>query len=398
MVAAMIRFENVGMRYGTGPEVLRDIDMRLDAGSFHFLTGPSGAGKSSLLKLIYCPSGRRAGWSALFDRDVSSMPRGELPPLRRRIGVVFQDFRLIDHLSAFDNVALPLRVAGAERGQDQSATSPNCSTWVGLADQLEARPPTLSGGQQQRVAIARAVIGRPSLLLADEPTGNVDDEMAVRLMRLFEEMNRLGTTVVSRRITTGWSHAWASPAFISTAASSRSSSARHRTNHDRAWPLRHSARAGRIGALPAVDRGADGLSRRRSRLPACCCSTRRWVTGTAASTASMTVELPPAANAKDGAEEIEAGRRGAASDARRRPAQPIAARRGGKTARAVARRRRSGRTIGPAAPHRCADRRRAPAAISRIFAPLAERRARRHARRPRQRFDRLFDLGLVGWR
>jgi cell division transport system ATP-binding protein len=191
----MIRFENVGMRYGTGPEVLRDISVKVDAGSFHFLTGPSGAGKSSLLKLIYMSERPSRGLISLFDRDVSSLPRGELPPLRRRIGVIFQDFRLIAHLSTFDNVALPLRVAGESESKIKDSVT-ELLTWVGLADRIQARPPTLSGGQQQRVAIARAVIGRPSLILADEPTGNVDDEMAVRLLRLLEEMNRLGTTVI----------------------------------------------------------------------------------------------------------------------------------------------------------------------------------------------------------
>jgi len=195
MVAAMIRFENVGMRYGTGPEVLRDIDMKLDAGSFHFLTGPSGAGKSSLLKLIYMSERPSRGLISLFDRDVSGMKREELPPLQRRIGVIFQDFRLINHLSTFDNVALPLRVAG--QAEDKIKTNvTELLTWVGLADKIQSRPPTLSGGQQQRVAIARAVIGKPNVILADEPTGNVDDEMAVRLLRLLEEMNRLGTTVI----------------------------------------------------------------------------------------------------------------------------------------------------------------------------------------------------------
>ncbi|HUH83646.1 MAG TPA: ATP-binding cassette domain-containing protein, partial [Stellaceae bacterium] len=132
---------------------------------------------------------------SLFGRDIATTPRRELPALRRKIGVVFQDFRLIDHLSAFDNVALPLRVAGLDEEQAREHVT-ELLRWVGLADKLNARPPTLSGGQQQRVAIARAVIGRPSLLLADEPTGNVDDEMALRLLRLFEEMNKLGTTLV----------------------------------------------------------------------------------------------------------------------------------------------------------------------------------------------------------
>jgi cell division transport system ATP-binding protein len=191
----LIRFENVGMRYGAGPEVLRDINMRLAAGSFHFLTGPSGAGKTTLLKLMYLAERPSRGLVALFGRDIAVTPRRDLPALRRKIGVVFQDFRLIDHLSAFDNVALPLRVAGIAESQIRDHVS-ELLRWVGLAEQLNAKPPTLSGGEQQRVAIARAVIGRPSLLLADEPTGNVDDEMALRLLRLFEEMNKLGTTLV----------------------------------------------------------------------------------------------------------------------------------------------------------------------------------------------------------
>jgi cell division transport system ATP-binding protein len=191
----LVRFDNVGMRYGAGPEVLRDITMRLDPGSFHFLTGPSGAGKTTLLKLMYLAEHPSRGLISLFGRDIATTPRHELPALRRKIGVVFQDFRLIDHLSAFDNVALPLRVAGLAEEQIRDHVT-ELLQWVGLADKINAKPATLSGGQQQRVAIARAVIGRPSLLLADEPTGNVDDEMALRLLRLFEEMNKLGTTLV----------------------------------------------------------------------------------------------------------------------------------------------------------------------------------------------------------
>jgi len=191
----LVRFENVGMRYGNGPEVLRDINLRIDPGSFYFLTGQSGAGKSSLLKLIYMAERPSRGLVSLFDREVSGMPRRELPALRRRIGVIFQDFRLIEHLSTFDNVALPLRVSGVDETQVKENVT-ELLTWVGLADKINARPPTLSGGQQQRVAIARAVIGRPSLLLADEPTGNVDDEMGLRLLRLLDEMNKLGTTVI----------------------------------------------------------------------------------------------------------------------------------------------------------------------------------------------------------
>ncbi len=191
----MVRFENVGMRYGGGREVLRDITMRLAPGGVYFLTGPSGAGKSSLLKLIYLAERPSRGLITLFGKDLATTPRRELPELRRRIGVVFQDFRLIPHLSALDNVALPLRVAGL-RGEKVRANVAELLRWVGLADYLDARPATLSGGQQQRIAIARAVVGRPSLLLADEPTGNVDDRIAERLLRLFVELNRQGTTIV----------------------------------------------------------------------------------------------------------------------------------------------------------------------------------------------------------
>jgi cell division transport system ATP-binding protein len=191
----MVRFENVGMRYGSGPEVLRDLSLYLPSGSFHFLTGASGAGKSTLLRLMYLGERPTRGLISLFGKDMTRVKRHALAPIRRQIGVVFQDFRLLDHLSAFDNVALPLRVAGvAEQRIRDNVTE--LLEWVGLADKLNARPPTLSGGQQQRIAIARAVIARPQLLLADEPTGNVDDAMALRLLRLFEEMNRLGTTIV----------------------------------------------------------------------------------------------------------------------------------------------------------------------------------------------------------
>jgi cell division transport system ATP-binding protein len=191
----LVRFENVGMRYGAGREVLHDITMRLAPGEFYVLTGPSGAGKSSLLKLIYLAERPSRGLISLFGRDLATTPRGDLPALRRRIGVVFQDFRLVPHLSALDNVALPLRVAGLHNNRIE-ANVVELLRWVGLAEEIDAKPATLSGGQQQRVAIARAVISKPSLLLADEPTGNVDDVIAARLLRLFEELNRQGTTIV----------------------------------------------------------------------------------------------------------------------------------------------------------------------------------------------------------
>jgi cell division transport system ATP-binding protein len=191
----IIRFDSVGLRYGLGPEVLQDVTFALPSGSFHFLTGASGAGKSSLLRLMYLGLRPSRGRVTLFDKDIAMTRRYELPALRRRIGVVFQDFQLLDHLSTLDNVALPLRVRGVKESEVQKHV-PELLGWVGLADHLHAKPPTLSGGQKQRVAIARAVIGRPDLLLADEPTGNVDDHIAMRLLHLFEELNKLGTTVV----------------------------------------------------------------------------------------------------------------------------------------------------------------------------------------------------------
>ena len=175
--------------------MLRDLDFRLSSGGFYFLTGPSGAGKTSLLKLLYLAQRPTRGRIQLFGEELTEAPRDALPQFRRRIGVVFQDFRLIRHLTAFDNVALPLRVAGAGEEEVQGPVR-EMLAWVGLADRASARPATLSGGEQQRVAIARAVINRPELLVADEPTGNVDAEMAGRLLHLFTALNRLGTTVV----------------------------------------------------------------------------------------------------------------------------------------------------------------------------------------------------------
>lgn len=201
---AMVRFDRVGLSYAragqdthaeAGPEVLHDLSFVLPDGSFRWLLGPSGAGKTSLLRLMYLAIRPTRGRLAIFGTDVETAERRLLPQLRRRIGVVFQDFRLLPHLSAFDNVALPLRIAGRPEGQIRADVG-EMLRWVGLAKQAGARPAELSGGEQQRVAIARAVIARPSLLLADEPTGNLDDVQAERLMQLFKEMNRLGTTVV----------------------------------------------------------------------------------------------------------------------------------------------------------------------------------------------------------
>lgn len=191
----MISFENVGMRYGMGAEILQDVTFALDKGSFHFLVGPSGAGKTTLLKLLYLAHRPSRGLVNFFGRDLASLKREDLPRLRRRIGVVFQDFRLFDHLTAFENVALPLRIKGATKKQVQEHVE-ELLAWVGLEERLHARPATLSGGEKQRVAIARAVINKPDLLVADEPTGNVDPEMSQRLMHLFVELNKLGTTTI----------------------------------------------------------------------------------------------------------------------------------------------------------------------------------------------------------
>ncbi len=191
----MIRLENVGLRYGMGPEILRDLSFRIDRGTFQFLTGPSGAGKTSLMRLLFLSLRPTRGLMTVFDHDVSTLSRGTLPTLRRRIGVVFQDFRLLDHLTTYENVALPLRVMGKSES-DYRTDVVELLGWVGLGDRMHLHPPVLSGGEKQRAAIARAVIGQPELLLADEPTGNVDPTLARRLLRLFMELHRLGTTVL----------------------------------------------------------------------------------------------------------------------------------------------------------------------------------------------------------
>jgi cell division transport system ATP-binding protein len=191
----VVRFDGVSMRYDRGPEILSDLNFSLAPGSFHFVTGPSGAGKTSLLKLIYLAAKPSKGHVHLFGKDLGRAPASERPKLRRRIGVVFQDLVLLEHLSAFDNTALPLRIAG-RRPSDYRTDVAELLTWVGLGARMDAMPPTLAGGERQRLAIARAVVNRPEILLADEPTGNVDQAMAVRIFRLFVELNRLGTTVL----------------------------------------------------------------------------------------------------------------------------------------------------------------------------------------------------------
>ncbi|AMC13408.1 cell division ATP-binding protein FtsE [Liberibacter crescens] len=191
----MITFDNVGLRYGIGPEVLKNLTFDIPKSSFHFLTGPSGAGKTTLLRLLFMSLQPTRGLIHSFGKNVADIPRKELPFLRRRIGIVFQDFRLLKHLTTYENVALPLRVRGKEEASYQTDVL-ELLKWVGLGERVNMPPQILSGGEKQRVAIARALIDRPEILLADEPTGNVDPPMARRLLKLFLELNRLGTAVI----------------------------------------------------------------------------------------------------------------------------------------------------------------------------------------------------------
>jgi cell division transport system ATP-binding protein len=191
----MIRFENVGLRYGMGPEILRDISFEIPERSFQFLSGPSGAGKTTLLRLLFMSLKPTRGLISIFGKNRSTIARHELPLLRRRIGIVFQDFRLLDHMTTYENVALPLRVRGRDEAGYRSDVT-ELLKWVGLGDRMHVLPPVLSGGEKQRAAIARALIEQPEILLADEPTGNVDPPLARRLLRLFIELNRLGTAVM----------------------------------------------------------------------------------------------------------------------------------------------------------------------------------------------------------
>jgi cell division transport system ATP-binding protein len=194
-ITEVVRLENVGLRYGYGQEVLKDVSFNLKSGEFRFLTGPSGAGKTSLLRMLFLSLGPTRGFMSLFGQDVATIARRTLPLIRRKIGIVFQEFRLLDHLTTYENVALPLRIAGLKE-ENYRGDVMELLKWVGLTEQSKALPPVLSGGEKQRAAIARAVIAKPQLLLADEPTGNVDPALAKRLLRLFLELNRLGTTVL----------------------------------------------------------------------------------------------------------------------------------------------------------------------------------------------------------
>ncbi len=191
----MLRFENVGLRYGIGAEVVRDLNFDVAPQSFQFLTGPSGAGKTTMLRLMLLSLRPTRGTIRIFGEDAAKLDKDQITALRRRIGVVFQDFRLLDHLTTYENVALPLRVMGRDEG-GYRAEVVELLRWVGLGDRMYALPPVLSGGEKQRAAIARALIVRPELLLADEPTGNVDPSLARRLLRLFVELHKSGTAVV----------------------------------------------------------------------------------------------------------------------------------------------------------------------------------------------------------
>jgi len=190
-----VRLSGVGFGYADSPEVLRDVNLILPRGSFHFLTGPSGAGKSSLLRLLTLAERPTEGRIGLFGQDVTDISRSAAPALRRRMGVVFQDFRLLDHLDLFENAALPLRLASRKRAE-YAPDVEEMLRWVGLGGRMDARPPSLSGGEKQRLAIARAVMTKPELIIADEPTGSVDKAMADKLLNLFQTLNKLGATVL----------------------------------------------------------------------------------------------------------------------------------------------------------------------------------------------------------
>ena len=192
----LISFVDVGTRYEAGPEILSNVSFNINSGQFFFLTGKSGAGKTTLLRLIYHLHRPTRGTIKLFGKNTRNMPEDELVMLRRKMSIVFQEYSLISHLSIFDNVALPLRVRGVPEAETLS-TVMKALQWVGLEKFANKLPLSLSGGQQQKVAVARAVITRPKILLADEPTGSLDDDSAKKLMDLFVRMKEeYGSTII----------------------------------------------------------------------------------------------------------------------------------------------------------------------------------------------------------
>lgn len=191
----MIEFFGVTKRYPGDQIGLDDVTLRIDRGQMVFLTGPSGAGKTTFLKLIYCEEIPTSGYILVNGRNVSSLPRGKVPFLRRTIGVVFQSFRLIPRKTVFENVCYLPRILGCS-AKEQKELAFETLRQVGLAHRMNAFPLQLSGGEQQRVAIARALINRPEILLADEPTGNLDPELSEEILRLLLDINRQGTTVI----------------------------------------------------------------------------------------------------------------------------------------------------------------------------------------------------------
>jgi len=191
----MIKLSHIGLRYDGGPEILSDITLDLHPGSFHYLTGASGSGKTTLMRLLYLGLLPTRGDVDFFGQDVMRLSRRKRALIRQHIGVIFQDFRLLPHLSLYDNIALPLRLKNMREGAIKHAVE-EMADWIGLKDYLKVKPLSLSGGQQQRIAIARAVVTKPKILLADEPTGSLDDPMGEKIMGLFEELNNNGTAVM----------------------------------------------------------------------------------------------------------------------------------------------------------------------------------------------------------